>query len=185
MDTTYNNGTGLNGVSVDTYLGGSIDNLEDGGYNMLNSDPGIYTAILSYTLGSGYTATLTKTAVIPPIDYSTYQMGIIGDCYLKQDNTQAEWDENYETMLPSITGGTTYTWTYTIPINIVGDFKFRQGSDWAGLSIGYTDVTMAGPAYGYFTNDGGNFKVTATGSYTLVLQINALTEIYTVTATKN
>ena len=135
---------------------------------------------------SGYTVTLTKTGNIPPIDYSTYQMGIIGNCYLKADGvTQANWDENFGSSLPVVTGGTTYFWTYNININEAGDFKFRQGNDWSGKSIGYNNVTMAGPAANNFIDDGGNFQVIVTGNYTLVLQIDALTENYTVTATKN
>jgi hypothetical protein len=88
-------------------------------------------------------------------------------------------------MTPVVTGGTTYTWTYNIPINQAGDFKIRQGTDWSGKSIGYGDVTMAGPAAANFSDDGGNFKVDITGSYTLVLVIDAVTENYTFTATKN
>jgi len=44
---------------------------------------------------------------------------------------------------------------------------------------------MAGPAAANFSDDGGNFKVDITGSYTLVLVIDAVTENYTFTATKN
>jgi hypothetical protein len=65
------------------------------------------------------------------------------------------------------------------------DFKFRQGDDWSGKSIGFTEVTMAGPDAANFVDDGGNFKVTVEGNYTLVLKIAAATETYTVTATKN
>jgi hypothetical protein len=175
----------VKGVKVNTNFGGASGALVPGGANIVNADPGIYTINLAYKLGTGYTATLTKTGNIPPIDYSAYQMGIIGSCYKKADSTQANWDENFGTMLPVVTGGTTYTWTYNIPINLAGDFKFRQGSDWAGKSIGYSDVTMAGPAAANFSDDGGNFKVSITGNYTIVLQIDAATETYTVTATKN
>ena len=173
------------GVKVNTNFGGTAGALVPGGDNIVNATPGIYTITLAYVLGTGYTATLTKTGDIPAIDYSAYNMGIIGSCYLKQDQTQANWDENFGTMLPVVTGGTTYTWTYNIPINVAGDFKFRQGTDWAGKSIGYPDVTMAGAAAGDFSNDGGNFKIATTGNYTLVLKIEAATETYTLTATKN
>jgi len=186
LDTVYDNGGGQLGVKVNTNLGGALSTLEPGGYNILNSIPGVYTCLLNYNMISGYTVTLTKTGNIPPIDYSTYQMGIIGNCYLKADGvTQANWDENFGSSLPVVTGGTTYFWTYNININEAGDFKFRQGNDWSGKSIGYNNVTMAGPAANNFIDDGGNFQVIVTGNYTLVLQIDALTENYTVTATKN
>lgn len=185
LDTVLDVGGGKIGVKVNTNFGGAIAALIPGGDNIANADAGIYTVVISKTVGSPYAATLTKTGNIPPIDYSTYQMGIIGNCYLKADLTQANWDENFGTSVPVVTGGTNYTWTYTIDINAAGEFKFRQGTDWAGKSIGYTDVTMAGPAAGNFVDNGGNFKVDIVGNYTLVLLIDAVAEHYTVTATKN
>lgn len=186
FDTVFDNGGGKLGIKVNTNFGFSVDTLLPGGDNITNSVQGIYTSTLTYTLGSGYKATVTKTGNIPPVDYSTYNMGIIGNCYKKADSTQANWDENFGSMLPVVTGGTTYTWTYNIPIDSIGDFKIRQGTDWSGKSIGYGDITtMAGPAAGNFSNDGGNFKVSVVGHYLLVLQIDAVTENYTFTATKN
>jgi len=185
FDTVFDNGGGKLGIKVNTNFGFGVDTLLPGGHDITNSVQGVYTSTLAYTLGSGYKATLTKTGNIPPVDYSTFKMGIIGNVYLKLDGTQANWDENFGTSLPVVTGGTTYTWTYTIDINAAGDFKFRQGFDWSGKSIGFGDVTMAGPAAANFSDDGGNFKVSVIGNYTLFLQIDATTENYTVTATKN
>ena len=175
---------GKKGVKVNTNFGGASGTLVPGGDNIVNNTPGIYTVKLAYTLGSGYTATLTKTADIPPIDYSAFSMGIIGDAYLKADGTPATWDENFGTKLPTISG-TSYTWSYTLDLIAGKDFKFRQGNDWSGKSIGFGDVTMAGAAAGEFTGDQGNFKVGTAGNYTLVLNIQAAGETYTVTATKN
>ncbi len=171
-------------ISVNTNFGGAVNALVPGGSNIYNSDPGIYTCNLTYTVGSTYSATLIKTGSIPPVDYTNIQMGIIGDSYLKQDGTQANWDENFGTTLPAV-AGTNYTWTYNV--NFIGyhDFKFRQGFDWSGINIGYPEVTMAGAAASYFTNDGGNFRVVSSGNFTMVLKIEAATEIWTVTATKN
>jgi hypothetical protein len=186
LDTTFDNGGGKLGIKVNTNFGFSVDTLLAGGDNITNSVQGLYTCTLGFNVGSGYTATMTKTGNLPPVDYSAYNMGIIGNCYMKSDGvTQANWDENFGSMLPVVTGGTTYTWTYNIPINQVGDFKIRQGTDWAGKSIGYGDVTMAGPDKANFQDDGGNFKVTVVGNYTLVLVIDAVTENYTFTCTKN
>ncbi len=183
MDTT--NADPVLWVKVNANFGGAVSALVPGGTNIVNTVPGIYSCTVAYTLGTGYTATLTKTGNIPPIDYSAFQMGIIGNVYLKLDGTQANWDENFGTSLPTITAVTTYTWTYIIPINAAGEFKFRQGNDWAGKSIGYSDVTWAGAAAADFTNNNGNIVVGAAGNYTLVLTIDAATETYTVTATKN
>ena len=182
LDTVEPQTGGKKGVTVNTNFGYKVDSLVPGGDNINLTVQGVYTISMAYKLGSGYTATLTKTGDVPPVDYSTFNMGIIGNCY-KVGGVQANWDNNFDPQLPVVTGGTTYTWTYIIPIDTAGDFKFRQGSDWSGKSIGYTDVTMAGAQAGNFSNDGGNFKVTITGTYTLVLVIDAVTENYTLTAT--
>ena len=184
LDTVTVVGTGLIGVKINTNFGGAVSALVSGGGNIVNATPGFYTMSMAYTLGTGFHATTVKTGDIPLINYSTYQMGIIGNAYYKSDGvTVAAWDENFGTSLP-VVAGTTYTWTYTLNM-IAGEFKFRQGTDWAGKSIGYSDVTMAGPAAANFSNNGGNFKLTIVGNYTLVLKIDAATEVYTVTATKN
>jgi len=171
-------------VKVNTNFGDTAGSLIAGGENIVNLVPGIYTCTFTYKLGTGYTSTLTKTANLPPINYSTYMMGIIGNAYLKLNGLPADWDENFGTQLP-VVSGTDYTWTYTLDLIADKEFKFRQGDDWSGKSIGYGDVTWAGAAAGNFSNNGGNIKVGTAGNFTLVLKIEAATETYTVTATQN
>lgn len=184
LDPDIDLGGGVVGVKVNSNFGGALNALVPGGANIVNSTPGIYTCTLTYTLGTGYTATLTKTGDIPTIDYSSYNMGIIGNAYLKQDGSVAAWDENFGSHLP-VVSGTNFTWTYTIDLIQDGEFKFRQGNDWAGKIIGYTEVTMAGPNSANLADNGGNIKVSVGGNYTLVLLIDAATETYTLTVTKN
>ena len=181
LDTTNSDPTKW--VKANTNFGGTPAALVAGGPNIVNATPGIYTVTMVYTLGSGYVTTLTKTGDIPPINYSTFQMGMIGNCYNKADGTPAAWDENLGTSLP-VVSGTDYTWTYICDL-FAGEFKFRQGDNWNGKSIGYSDVTWAGTGAANFTNNNGNVVVGAAGNYTLVLKIAAATETYTVTATKN
>ncbi len=52
-------------VSVNANLGGFVYDLLPGGNNFNNSNAGIYSCELNYTLGTGYTATMTKTGNIP------------------------------------------------------------------------------------------------------------------------
>ncbi|RLD41256.1 MAG: hypothetical protein DRI86_13725 [Bacteroidetes bacterium] len=172
------------GVKVNTNFGGAIDALVPGGGNIGNDAPGIYSCELSYTLGSGYTASLTKTGDIPAINYSAYEMGLIGNAYFKANGDTAAWDENFGTSLPTVAGDV-YEWTYTTDFILDGAFKIRQGDDWAGKIIGYTEVTFEGSDAADFADDGGNIKVVVGGNYTLVLKIDAATEMYTITATKN
>jgi len=184
LDTTevLNVGT-KKGVNVNTNFGNKIEDLKPGGNNIDFAVPAIYTAKAVWTLGAGWVMTLTKTGDVPTIDYSNYEMGIIGNSYNKTDGTPAAWDENFGTHKP-VVNGKLFTWTYNISM-FPGAFKFRQGTDWAGKSLGYGDCVWAGAAAGDFSNDGGNIKISTTGNYTLVLVIDAATETYTVTCTKN
>lgn len=185
LDTTIDVGSGKKGVKVNANFGGTPSALVPGGKDMPMDAPGIYTVKFAYTLGSGYTLTLTKTGDIPTIDYTNYEMGIIGDAYLKADGvTPASWDVNFGTSKP-VVAGKIFTWTYTLNLIAGKDFKFRQGNNWDGKSIGHSDVTWAGAGKDNFSNNNGNIKVAAAGNYTLVLKIDATTEVYTVTATKN
>ena len=60
-------------VSVNANLGGFVYDLLAGGANFINVNPGIYTCFLSYTLGSGYTATLTQTGNISVPENRTFK----------------------------------------------------------------------------------------------------------------
>jgi len=185
VDTILDLGAGKKGVKVNTNFGGTLAALLPGGDNFDFNAPGIYTAKAAWTLGSGWAMTLTKTGDVPTIDYTNYEMGIIGNAYYLADGvTPAAWDVNFGTKKP-VVAGKVFTWTYTLNLIADKEFKFRQGTDWAGKSIGYGDVTWAGAAAANFSNAGGNIKVGVAGNYTLVLKIDATTETYTVTATKN
>ena len=185
VDTLLDLGSGKIGVKANTNFGGTLTALVPGGDNITFDTPGVYTAKAVWTLGSPWVMTLTRTGDLPTIDYTNYEMGIIGNAYLKADGvTVAAWDENFGTHKP-VVAAKIFTWTYTIDLIADGEFKFRQGDNWDGKSIGYGDVTWAGAAAADFSNNGGNIKVGASGNYTLVLVIDATTEVYTVTATKN
>jgi len=178
-------------ITINTNFGGVLTNLVPtlipGGanYSMPGANRGYYKIDMVWTLGGknfGWSYTMTKTGDVQLIDYSTYNMGIIGNAYLKANSDTANWDENFGTMLP-VVSGKVYTWTYDITLIAGKDFKFGQGTDWTGKSIGYPDVTWAGTGASNFVNDGGNIKVVAKGKYKLVLVIDATTETYTLTAT--
>jgi hypothetical protein len=184
-------------VKINTNFGGVNTNLSltlvPGGpnYNLEGASRGLYTInitwLASQSTNLGYTVTLTKTGDIAMVDYSTYNMGIIGNAYMLADGiTQANWDSNYpnSTQLPTKSGNV-YTWTYdNITLIAATDFKFRQNEDWNGKSWGYGAFTWAGAAASNFSDDGGNIKVATAGKFKFVLTIDASTETYTLTVTK-
>jgi hypothetical protein len=184
-------------VKINTNFGGVNTNmaltLVPGGtnYNVAGTNRGIYTINITWSPASadnfGYTVAFTKTADIEIIDYSAYNMGIIGNAYMKADGTTpADWDGNYpnSTQIP-VKVGNVYTWTYD-NITLIADksFKFRQGENWDGKSWGYGAFTWAGAAKSNFTDAGGDIKVGTAGTYKFVLTIDASTETYTLTVTK-
>jgi hypothetical protein len=184
-------------VKINTNFGGVNTNLSltlvPGGnnYNLAGANRGLYTVnitwLASQTNNLGYTVTLTKTGDIAMVDYSTYNMGIIGNAYMKADGTtQANWDGNYpgSTQTP-VKAGNIYTWTYdNITLIAATEFKFRQGEDWNGKSWGYAAFTWAGAAASNFSDNGGNIHVSTAGKYKFVLTIDASSEAYTMTVTK-
>ncbi len=185
LDTTYDNGTADKGIKVNTNYGGAADALVPGGSNMLMDNPGAYDVTIAFELGKGFTLTLVRTGDLPAIDYSNYEMAIIGSAYYKADGTQAAWDEDLQPQLP-VVAGTDYTWTYSnFDLIADGEFKWREAGTWSGKSIGFGDVVWAGDDLANFTDNGGNIKVGTDGNYTIVLKIDAATETYTATVTKN
>lgn len=187
LDTTLDVGSGKKGVKINTNFGKAIDDLEAGGNNIVNNTIGFFTINMTWTLADGYAATLTKTGDVESIDYTSYEMGIIGNAYFKPATTDtAGWDVPWGLSAPVVDAvNKVYTWTYTgIELFAGKEFKFRQGDDWSGKSIGFGDVVWAGAAAAKFENNGGNIKVLEAGTYTIELKIEALSETYTVTATK-
>ena len=183
LDPNYDLGGGKTGIKVNTNYGGSVAALIPGGDNISNTDPGKYTVKMVWTLGSGDAATLTKTGNPPVTDYTTTELGLIGDG-LMVNGAQYSWDSaTLMLSVPTIENETIYTWTYNnVELTTLGSFKIREGQDWTKKSIGYKDVTMAGSSADKFeTNGDGNFVPKEDGTYDMVLTIDATTETYTFT----
>lgn len=182
IDTTEDLGGGALGVRVNTNYGGAVDALVPGGGNIVNDTPGKYTAKMTWTLGQPWVATVTKTGDLEVTDYTNTELGLVGDG-LMVNGTQHNWDETIMLSTPVVENVTNYTWTWEgVEITTLGSFKIREGQDWSKKSIGYNDVTMAGLAAGDFeTNGDGNFVPKVDGTYDFVLEIDAVTETYTLT----
>jgi len=182
IDPTVDLGGGVVGVRANTNFGGTIDALVPGGANITNATPGKYTMKMVWTLGSGYTASATKTGDLQVTDYTNTELGLVGNG-LMVNGVQHNWDLTVMLSKPVVENVTTYTWTYNqVEVTTLGSFKIREGQDWTKKSIGYNDVTMAGLAAADFTTNGdGNFVPTKDGTYDMVLKIDAVTEKYTFT----
>ncbi|MFA6949497.1 MAG: hypothetical protein WCQ70_02320 [Lentimicrobiaceae bacterium] len=184
IDTAYVLDGGLKGIRVNTNFGGAVDALVPGGANIANATPGKYTAKMVWTLGSGYTATMTKTGDLDITDYTNTELGLIGDGVFV-DNVAVGWVDGSTVMLskPAVENETTYIWTYNnVDLRTSGSFKILEGQDWSKKSIGFNDVTMLGLSADKFgTNNDGNFVPLEDGVYDMELKIDAVTETYTLT----
>lgn len=176
-------GDGVEGVRVNANFGGAVDNLVPGGANIANTEGGIYTAKMVWSLSDGYAAELTKTGDLDAFDYSDTELGLIGGGIIV-DGESWGWDDGYELHLPVVEGETNYTWTWNnVEVDTEGGgFKIREGDNWEGISFGYPQVTMDGLAADNFeTNDDGNFVPVEAGVFNIVFHIDAVTDVRTFT----
>lgn len=185
LDTAYDGGNGVIGIKVNTNLGGAVTALVPGGVNIVNSDPGVYDIKLAYTLGSGYTCTLTKTGGLPLTNWT----GVICDAVgsgVSADNTNAipdpsSWGWGNKLLADGAPTkvGDLYTWTWTGAIlEADNGFKLRTengvapASGGANFDVGYSALDVAASSANV-ADDGGNLKVTVKGAYNITLTIDA------------
>lgn len=188
IDTTIDLGGGVKGVKVNTNFGEAVDGLVPGGANIVNDDPGIYNITLAYTLGSGYTATLTKTGGLPLTNWTGVVCDAVGTG-VSADNPSAivpdpsSWGWGNKLIaddggIPTVTGDV-YTWTWTgIILEANEGFKVRTEngvappSGGANFDAGYTALNVAASSTNIADN-GGNLMATVKGAYNITLKIDA------------
>ncbi len=183
VDSVSDNECWNKGTKVNVNFGGEIDKLTLGGGNVKSDYRGIYTVKLFWEVGQTPKATFTKIKDIQAVDYSLHKMGILGDAYAYNNGTRASWENNWgegkETNVP-VKKGHIYTWLFKgIKLFNGGEFKIRQGYDWTGLAVDYTDIkNWSGNAKDDFKNMDSKFHVLNSGEalYDIEFTIDASTE---------
>ena len=187
LDTVVDIGGGLTGVAINTNLGGDIDNLIAGGQNIVNSDRGIYSFNISYSLGSGYNAILTKTALLPNTNWAGVKCDAVGPG-ISESNSEAtadtsSWHWGNQLFadnggIPSKTGNK-YKWTWNnVVLKSNQGFKVRTldglvpPSGGFYFDAGYSDLNL-GASAPQIVNDQGNLMAAVTGVYNIILTIDA------------
>ena len=191
LDSDYDLGDGKQGIKVNSNLGGDITTLVPGGDNMDIDNPGKYTIKLNYTLGSPYTAQLTRTGDLDVTDWTNIKFDVFGSGVsatnptARDDESSWAWGKAVEAGnngLP-VKDGLVYKWSWT---NVALDkvdgegFAVRSIVDgtynvdvfrYAFLDDMRSDLTIIEST----TNDFGdvNFNVVANGNFDLYLVINA------------
>ena len=129
LDTTLDLGDGKKGVYANCNYGGSVDALDAGGANFNTGQSGIYNVDITWTAGSGHTASLTRVGDVPARDYSAVSVGLIGDGVV-----DGNWDGEKYASTPA-KDGDVYTWNFNgVELNNTGGFKIRTACTWDDIN---------------------------------------------------
>ena len=183
IDTTIDLGDGKKGIKFNTNFGNDAASsafagaLVPGGDNYTDAS-GVYDVSMTWTAGSGHTAVYTKTGDLPARDFSTVEVGLIGDGV--QDGN---WDGELFATTPAKSGDV-YTWAYNgVQLASAGGFKLRTSGTWDDINEGYSDI-VTGPDAGDIQDNGGNMQAKADGTYDIVFTIDAAAETKSISFTK-
>ena len=183
IDTTIDLGDGKKGVKFNTNFGNDAAGaafagaLVPGGDNYTDAS-GVYDVSMTWTAGSGHTAVYTKTGDLPARDFSTVEVGLIGDGV--QDGN---WDGELFATTPA-KDGDVYTWAYNgVQLASAGGFKLRTAGTWDDINEGYSDI-VTGPSASDIQDNGGNMQAKADGTYDIVFTIDAAAETKSISFTK-
>lgn len=187
LDTVLAVAEGKKGVKINTNFGGAINALVPGGGNINNTAPGVYNASLAWTYGSGYVATMTKTADLPLTNWTGVMLDIVGEG-VSIDNPNATDDVsswNWGNRLLADNGavptkvGDKYTWTWTnVVLEADKGFKVRTkdgvapASGGANFDVGFSAVVVASSS-NKVIDLSGNLGVNAKGTFTITIVVDA------------
>lgn len=172
IDTAYDLGGGDKGIKINTNFGNTeagsdFLGLVPGGDNF-NSPSGIYNISITWKAGEGHSAVVTKTADIPPRDYSSVSVGIVGNGV-----SGGNWDSEVGASTPT-KDMDVYTWNFNgIDLVASGGFKFRTEGTWDDIDVGYSSDIVGGPNADDMQESGGNFQAKADGTYDIEFIIDS------------
>jgi hypothetical protein len=187
LDSTLDLGAGKKGVKVNTNFGKAVDDLENGGANIVNAVPGIYTATLDWTLEDGFSATLTKTGDLPLTNWTDVKLDAVGSG-ISVDNLDASDDTsgwNWGNVIVANNNGIptkvgdVYTWTWTsVVLEANEGFKIRTLNgvappvNGANFDIGYSAVVTASSS-SKVIDLSSNLGVNEKGTFDMTIAIDA------------
>jgi hypothetical protein len=167
-------------LKANTNVGGAADDLVAGGSNiaLAATDVAVYTINLTWTAGSGYKFTKTKTGEAQNTDWTNVEFGLRGAAGF--DGGDVDWGAGIVSLPEK--DGEIYTWTITSDLVAGYEFKITDGKVW----LDYNAVTW-GACVADFGNAGGNISIVNSGNYTFTLKIDAdnYADTKTITVVKN
>ncbi|MCH1473326.1 MAG: hypothetical protein L7V85_05380 [Bacteroidia bacterium] len=179
LDTSLDLGVeGKKGVYANCNYGGTVEALDAGGANFNTGQSGIYNVDITWTAGSGHTASLTRVGDVPARDYSAVSVGLIGDGVVGGD-----WNGEKYASTPA-KNGDVYTWNFNgVELNNTGGFKLRTAGTWDDINEGYSDI-IGGPDASEIQESGGNMQAVNGGMFDIEFVIDAAAETKSISITK-
>ncbi len=187
LDSVLDLGGGKKGVKVNTNFGKAVDDLTPGGANIVNANPGVYTATLTWTLGEGYAATMVKTADLPLTIWTDVQLDAVGTG-ISADNTDATddvsgWDWGNVILADNgavpTKDGDVYTWTWTtVTLEANEGFKIRTKdgvappANGANFDVGYSALDAANSS-SKIIDVSGNLASDTKATFNITITIDA------------
>lgn len=194
------------------YGGGWKIQLDDAGKIKANTNLGIDAApgAKNIALGKGTNVTITLTWKLASgdvaksyavdlkadkweyTDYTKAVFSLIGSAFNNAEGTPANWDYDidlaYNTSKSTVTDATKFYGTFVyekagVQLLAGGEFKVRMNHDW-GVNFGYDAAKIKGNDVANFTDNGGNIKVGAAGTYDVSLKYTTPAKAWELTLTK-
>jgi len=155
-------------VRVNTNFGGAVNALVPGGANIANTENGIYTVKVIWTLENGTTAEVTKTGDYTPPAYPEAM-------YVTGDATAYGWStpgDSANAIMHKCAGGTPTEGLFWKICHLEANKGFKlAAAGWGDPNLGYAEVTEFDPSGVAVTDNGGNMQIAASGMYMIVLDL--------------
>ncbi|MBN1132256.1 MAG: SusF/SusE family outer membrane protein [Bacteroidales bacterium] len=168
LDANYDLGGGQTGIKVNTNFGGSVSDLVPGGGNIANTEYAVYKFEMTWELGVGTSAVMTKTGEAEPLPEYPEELYMIGAAIGGWD-----WAVNGIQMVPVHSHPHLFWKIVWIESGVqVAGVKFAPAKEWVG-DFGVN--AGAGATDGVWAKGGDNLPDVAASGYYMVV-VNLLDE---------
>ncbi len=157
-------------VRANTNFGGAIDALVAGGPNINNDVVGIYTINVTWELGVGTTATLTKTGDYTPPAFPD-AMFIVGSGVAYGWPTVGPGEDTLSAMHKAAGGAPSEGIFWKICHITAGEGFKLSAENWGDPNLGFADVDLYDANGVTVSDNGGNMSIDVSGMYMVVLNL--------------
>lgn len=159
-------------VKINTNLGGAVDDLEEGGGNLPNTQNGTFDLAINWAPGAGQVFTADVTLKQANNDSTCLEkIGLIGEG-LSFDGNQYNWSNDTLAVNSSTNAiNTACSWTFNnVGTNTNGaGFKFRSEGTWDKVNLGFSALTFTGDGASDFSANGDDILPSKASVYKMVL----------------